>query len=330
MPVVKSKVVSRKVEVIRPEKLMRTLSLKEFYEKRNKILIVRGCGGLGDILMHRMMFEDFKRLMPDAEIHFATPGYYHDAVRDHPFVDKLLTVEEVDRSEYVVSYNTTSSCGRTEMKLAPFSGPHRSDIWANHCGVMLTKHDMHFRLTEEEKQEGKRLIESNRNQDGPSVLIAPISAMENKNLMEHQLAGLIKGLRDRGLFPIGLHNNPVFTFVKHDVPTLHKVNLRQWLATIDQADYVVSVDTAAFHAAGGLKKPLVGIFSFADGKVYGKYFDFFLLQRHRDDDPTWTCGPCYNWGNCPKTKNNPKPCLTELTSEMILEKVDRMVEKWPR
>ena len=78
-----------------------------------------------------------------------------------------------------------------------------------------------------------------------------------------------------------------------------------------------------------MRKPLVGIFTFADGKVYGKHFDFFLVQRHRDDDPTWTCGPCYNWGMCPKTKRSPKPCLTELTADMMLEKADAMLEKWP-
>jgi hypothetical protein len=76
-------------------------------------------------------------------------------------------------------------------------------------------------------------------------------------------------------------------------------------------------------------KPLVGVFTFADGTVYGRYFDFVLVQKHRNNDPEWTCGPCYNWGACPKTKSNPKPCLTEITVEMLLEGVDKMLEKWP-
>jgi len=141
---------------------------------------------------------------------------------------------------------------------------------------------------------------------------------------------VIKGLHDRKCFAFGLHSSPIYPMLKKDVPVIHGVGMRQWLSVINQADYVVSVDTAVFHAAGGMKKPLVGIFTFADGKVYGKYFDFFLVQRHRDEDPTWTCGPCYNWGACPKTQQNPKPCLTEITAEMILERVDRMLEKWPK
>lgn len=329
MPVVRTKILSRKVEQGRPEKISRTVGLQEFYRNRNKILIIRGCGGLGDIFMHRMMFEDFKKTMPDAEIHFACPKYYHDALKDHPFIDKLLDSEHLDKSEYLISYNTTTACGRTEMRLAPFSGPHRSDIWSNHCGLTLTDHNMHINLSDSEKQRGREAIEQNRDRSGPSVVICPISAMINKNLLDHQLLGLVDGLRSRGCYPFGLHNHPIQTCVKNNIPCIDTTDLRLWMSVLNQADYVVSVDTAAFHCAGGMKKPMVGIFTFADGAVYGKYFDFFLVQKHRSSDPAWTCGPCYNWGVCPKTNKVPKPCLTEITSEMILAQVDKMLAKWP-
>lgn len=324
MPVVKSNVIRRRVEFVRPEKLARQLSLKDFYAKRNKILVIRGCGGLGDILMHRMIFEDFKRLMPDAEIHFACPSYYQDAINDHPFVDKVLPIEQVDRFSYVVSYNTTTACGRAEMKLAPLAGSHRSDIWAAHCGLILTKHNMHFRFKEQEIEEAKKLISSRRNREGPIVLVCPISAMDNKNLRDNQLLGVIKGLIDRNLCPIGLHSNPIYPMLKNDIPVFHGLNLRQWLSVINEADYMVSVDTAAFHAAGGLKKPVVGIFTFINGATYSKHYPTAEVVQ----------GPCsagfagcYNWGACPVTSLNPKPCLTEITTEMILSKVDQMLTK---
>lgn len=280
--------------------------------------------------MHRMMFHDFKKLMPEAEIHFACPRLYHDLINDHPYVDKILDCEEANRHDYIVHYNTTTACGRYEMKLAPYSGKHRSDIWANHCGLDLTEHEMHFRLTEEELAEGTRLLEAHRDREGPTVLVTPISAMRNKNLLDHQLIGLTQHLWDKGCYVVGLHKTPIEPYVKHNVPSIYNINLRQWLGIIHQADYVVSVDTAAFHAAGGMRKPLVGIFAFTDGLVYGKYFDFLLVQKHREFDPEWTCGPCYNWGACPKTKDSPKPCLTELTLDDIKEKIDLMLEKWPQ
>lgn len=323
------RVISNKVREKRPEKILKHFSINEFFEKRNKILIIRNIGGLGDIFMHRMIFEDFKLLMPDAEIHFCCPEYYHDAIKDHPYIDKILDYKNVNKNDYIVSYNTTTVCGRTEMKYAPLSGPNRSDIWANHCGLDLTCHNMHIQLTEEEKQEGKKIIESVRDCSGPCMLISPVSAMKSKNIIESQLVGLVEESRKIGLFPVCVHNTPIEACYKNNIPIIIESKIRNWMAIINQADYVVSVDTAAFHCAGGMGKPLVGIFAWSDGQVYGKYYDFFLVQKHRNLDPNWTCGPCYMWGNCPKSDQNPKPCLTEITTEMIMTQVNNMVKKWP-
>jgi ADP-heptose:LPS heptosyltransferase len=321
-PIVTSRVIYKK-----PQKLTRSLSIAEYYHKRNQILIRRDVGGLGDILMHRMLFENFKQLMPEAKIHFACPKSYHDAVIDHPFVDKVIATDEIKREDYMLTYNTTTACGNYESKLAPFSGDHRSDIWASVCGIPLKTHEMHIRLSEEEKSQGMDILNKNVHETGQRVLIAPVSAMENKNLQEWQIEGLIAGIRERGLCPVGIHTRKVKYLEKNNVPTIDGINLRQWMSVIHAADFVVSVDTSTFHCAGGLKKPLVGIFTFADGKVYGKYFDFHLVQKHRDLDVLWTCGPCYNWCACPKTRSNPKPCLTEITVEMILDRVDRMINR---
>lgn len=332
MPIVEGnlkKIVSRRIEQNRPNKLCKTLNMKEFYHKRNKVLIIRSVGGLGDIMMHRMMFEDFKRLIGDGEVHFACPTQYHDAVKDHPYINQILDCSSVDKTDYIISYNTTTACGRYEMRMAPFADMNRSDIWAAHCGVNLLKHDMHIKLTQDEIDEGHKIIELHRNRSGPCVILCPVSAMMNKNLLEVQLMTVVRNLYSRGCCVIGLHNHPVHQLTNKNIPSIHSLSLRQWMAVLNAADYVVSVDTSSFHCAGGLKRPLMGIFTFADGAVYGKHYDFVLVQKHRNTDPCWTCGPCYNWGDCPKTKSNPKPCLTEISSDMLIGGLNKMFEKWP-
>jgi len=138
MPVVRSKLpVRNRIEYKRPEQAKPTIGIRDFYNKRKKVLIQRSVGGLGDILMHRMMFEDFKKLLPNAEVHFACPAMYHEAVIDHPFIDKVLDSNVVNYHDYIIHYNTTTACGRWEMKMAPMSGKHRSDIWPITVALLL-------------------------------------------------------------------------------------------------------------------------------------------------------------------------------------------------
>ena len=324
------KIVSRRVVRSEPLQKFRILNMREFYEKRNNILILRKVGGLGDIFMHRMMFEDFKLFMPDCQVHFACPFQYHAALTDHPFIDRILDSDAVDMNDYVVAYNTTFACGRYEMRLAPYSGLNRSDIWANHCGLKLTRHNMHINMTDDELERGRQLMAKVRDRAGPIVVVTPVSAMEGKNLTEGQLDGVVRGLHERGYCVIGLHNTPIMQFVKRNWPQLDGTSIREWMAVLHEADQVVSVDTAALHCRGGMHKPVIGVFTFADGLAYACHYPkAVIVQRHRRRDPTWTCGPCYNWTSCPKDRTNVrKPCLMELTPKMILDGFDEMVSKF--
>lgn len=325
MPVVRSKTpIKAKIEYKRPEQIKRTLGLSSFYEKRKKVLVQRSCGGLGDILMHRMLFEDFKLLMPNAEIHFACPKQYHEAVVDHPFVDKILDSSESNYHDYIVHYNTTTACGRWEIAMSPMSTKNRSDIWADHCGIKLTKHEMHISLSDEEKSKGRQIIEKHRNCDGKTVIICPISAMHNKNMSDETMFYVASELRKRGFFPVGLHSQPVYGFIKNDIPSISGVKIRESLSVINQADYIISVDTSHFHAAGGMKKPVVGVFTFVNGPTYSMYYPEVELVQ--GPCPLKYSG-CYDWSRCPQRE--PKvPCCTGITSHSILSAFDRLTSKY--
>lgn len=312
------------------------VTLRQFYDKRNNILVIREYGGLGDILMHRMMFEDFKRLHPDFKILFACPRIYHCALEDHPYIDRLIDSKvslahpsNINTDDYMVSYNTSTACTRHELRVAPFADEHRSDIWAAHCGVRLENHNMHINLTDENKAWGKQTIQDTRNgHKGPCVVISPISAQKGKNLLPKQMEVLVTTLRDMGCFVCAIHSIDIPFLQELKVPVFFNISIPQWMSIINASDYIISVDSAAFHFAGGIGKPLMGIFTYADGVVYGKYYDFVLVQKHRKDE-NWNCGPCYNWGLCPKTKELIKPCLTEITSDMLIKGIKTMLIKWP-
>lgn len=273
--------------------------------------------------MQRMMLEDFKDLVPDAEIIFACLPEYLTAAEDHPCISKTIDSRTVNPNDYISCYNTcVTIADRYENNHAP-SLEHRSDIWAKFCGVTLTRHEMCFRLD-------PMLVDRCRsNLQGKSkkrtILFSPVSKMAAKTLLPHQIKAVVDATQDYNL--LGIHNKEVPELNKLGIPVITGASLKEWMCYIAAADYVISVDSAAFHMAGGLKKPLMGIFTFADGKAYGKYFDFVLVQKHRNNG-NWDCGPCFKYANCPKCKTTPKPCLTELTKEEIQHGIAELFQRW--
>ncbi len=307
----------------------KTISLREFHEKHHKVLIMRKSGGLGDILMMRMIFEDFKRQNKDAYIIFACPKQYHEILGDHPFIDEVIDWRIADIANYAISYDVSIACEKYETKTAPYVDKHRADIWANRCGLELKNHNMHLHVDPKLTTRSREQLESFRkNEKGPIVLFSPISTMVSRNLNLCQANGVIDGLRDMDCVVVCSHEKAL----EHlNAPTLVSHSLTELMGFINASDYIVSVDTGTFHAAGGLDKPMVGIFAWADGKMRGKWFDrWILVQRHRDNG-NWDCGPCFLWSQCPKVKPGPgpKPCITELTSEEIIEAAKQMMDRWP-
>jgi ADP-heptose:LPS heptosyltransferase len=303
------------------------MSIRDFHEKKNRVLIIRDGGGVGDILMLRMMLDDFKRIMPEAEITVATIPAYFAIVKDHPCVHSAINSREVDENKFLLSYNVTSICVRYESKIAPKSDMHRSDIWAAHCGVKLESHNMHLKVDEDKQLYAVKMFAGLGINKRPIVAFSPLSSSPSKNLDLGQINAVIEGVRASGC-EIFIANYKEVGGV--DCPTASGLDLEHWMACISQSDYVISVDTGTFHAANGFNKPTVGIFGWADGKVYGKYHDkMMLVQKHRDEIEGW-CGPCYNWQVCPKTSQPSKPCMSELTGHDIVEAFRELVRRYPQ
>lgn len=307
----------------------KNISLKEFHNRKNNVLIHRVCGGLGDILMHRMLFEDMKKLDPEINITFSCLEKYFDAVKDHPYIDNIINCKISDEEiykQYGMHYNTSAVCDRFERGQAPYVDTHRSDIWALRCGLELKNHEMHINLSDEEVQFGKNWIKERNNSNQKTVGLFTVSAMPSKNLNEIQIKTIIKYLKENNYFICSSH----YETIEHmeEIPTLINPDTREWMSLINALDYVISVDTAAFHCAGGMKKKVMGIFSWADGYVYGKYYpNAIITQLHRNTHPEWTCGPCYRWNECPFVEkgNNNKPCLTKISGDMLADSMKKLL-----
>jgi ADP-heptose:LPS heptosyltransferase len=315
------------------------LSIRDFYNKRNKILLMRDARGIGDILTCRMLFKAFKDTMPECHLTFACWKEYHDLVKDHPYVDEVIESRGLKRETYLISYEITTPCIYYESRKGINGDKHRADIWAEHCGLILTEHDMHIPFIPPETLiDGQLKLKQIRqmslminNKDNPSVLFSPLSYDKVRSLTDNQIKKTVEILRNKGLFVYSTHYQDVPILNQLDVPVLSCRTSAEWMALIHAANYVVTVDTATFHYAGGAKKPMVGIFTHVDGKLRGKYFDFILVQKHKDNGD-WPCGPCYTYTNCTNPRcekdSDLRPCLTELKFNEIEEGIDKMLQKY--
>lgn len=305
------------------------ISLKQHAERRNNILIKRRCGGFGDILMQRMIFEDAKTQYPDLNFTLACPYGYMEMAKNHPFM-QVEDINSIDENIYGIKYDITTACRVHESKYAD-NKIHRSDIWANHFGLHLSNHNMHLKPLESHLTACKRQIEEINPSKKPTVLIAAKSTNDpfgiGKSLTQQQIIEVVYTLQQYGFLVYTIHNEKQPIYDQLNVHQFINVHQQDWISLVDLADFVISVDTATFHIAGGLKKPLLGIFTYTDGKVYGKYYDFVLVQKHKDNGD-WDCGPCFNCFYCPKSKEPIKPCLTEISSSQILQGFSEVLKRY--
>lgn len=309
------------------KKQINPITLKEHFLRRNKVLIKRKYGGYGDIIMQRMMFEDFSAAFPEIELHYCCPQKYLPLAFDHPFV-KSHSLETSQDREYGAIYDISTACRVHESIHAGSNKMHRSDIWSKHCGIKLHNHNSHLQVKNVDYY--KKSLDSINEKKLPTVLFATKSTKcsfgQAKSLTDQQIYETSKILQNEGYFVFTIHDSPIEIFQMMDIPQFINIELDAWLGLIAATDYVISIDTGTFHMAGALNKPLVGIFSFTDGKIYGKYFDFELVQKHRDNGD-WDCGPCFMFIQCPKSNSNIKPCMTEITSNEIIKALQKLVKK---
>lgn len=295
--------------------IKKEISIKLFDQRKDKILIYRQYGGLGDILMARMLFEDLKKIKPENKIYFACPNHLIPAVDLHPYLNGVFDFKSIKTEEFI-TFDISNVCTRYESFKGVHGDKHRSDIWAESIGISLENHNMHLSFRDDEINFAKKIIKEN------TVVIAPYSAMPSKNLLPKHLNEICKFLKNYNLNVIGLHNKEIEELKQFNIPTLTNLTIREWMSVINECSYVISVDTAAFHMANGLNKPTVGIFSWANGKLYSKYHNnAIIVQLNLSEN----C-PCYNFASCPLSNKAIKPCIQDLDEKIITDAIKIMIE----
>ena len=304
------------MKLIQVRKNKSEIDYKKFIKINKKILILRESGGYGDILNMRMIFQDLKDSYPDFEFDWALPHGYFAAAAQHPFVSKLVTHNQINYDDYLAVYNLTYSCTKYEWAKKKATDKNRADIWAEYIGAKLNKHEMFMPDYSNHKSKIISILKS-KGWDGNKKIISftPNSAIGSKNLLSFQVQKIKEMTRE--FFLVGHHNVPILNLSELEIPQVINLSLEESMCLISFSDYVISTDTGHLHCAGGYNIPTLGIFSYTNGQEIAKYYKKCVIVQKYDANNPEHCGPCFNYSNCPVTNNTIKPCMQEITAEMI-------------
>ena len=296
---------------------------------KNKICILRLCGGYGDILMTRMIFEDLKKQFPQFHITYAVPPKFFDITKDHPYIDEVIDCNKIDYNEYREVFNITHYCVRYESAKNKECDKNRSDIWAESFGLKLENHNMHLPDLTGYKDLIYSFFYKGGYKNGQKILaFTPFSAVPNRHITPKQKEFIEDELAKKNCFCFYIHNLPVLEAYRF--PLIGGMNLLETMGLIFFSDAVVSTDTGHLHCAGGYNKPTLGVFNYTNGYVVGKHYkNLIVVQKDSTNDPEWKCGPCNDVGRCPyPIIENKLKCGLDLSLDHIKERMDYFFNKF--
>lgn len=303
-------------------------SIKEYNKIKNKICIIRYCGGYGDILISRMIFEDLKKQYPEFFITYAVPNYYLSLAKNHPYIDEAIDINNFDKDNYNIFCNITHQCLRYEIAENVNCDKNRSDIWAESFGLKLTNHNMHLPKLEKNKDYVYYQLKKHGYKTGQKIIVfTPYSAVPSRHLIGKHRKIIEDIIAKTNAFCFYLHNIPVIDELK--IPSIIGQGIIDAMNYVYFSDAVITTDTGHLHCAGGYEKNILGFFNYADGNLVGKYYkNLTIVQKNKNNDPDWSCGPCNNIGGCPHPViDNTLKCYRDLPDEMVEYKTIEFVNK---
>lgn len=290
-----------------------------------KFLIVRKYGGLGDILIASMIFPMLADQYPGIRTVFACPREYHplfdgsglelvayeDVWALHGMTDAIGGVRAKILERYDLIEDISFPCHTWQNFFIAYGGidgnpalkwRNRLDMWANWFGLSVRDPRTNIVIRRDEIEQARRLIEGIVGRNRPACLLAPFSRSRTKSYPWFER--LACRLADEGFAVLLLHPKRA----PSSIPTLTHLPLRAMGAACAAADLVVSVDSAAFHWGGILRRPTVGIYNTNDGATYARYYP---TARTVQACPTPCIDARYGPGNgtCPRHIQEKLPSL---------------------
>lgn len=289
--------------------------------KNPTICVYRRLGGIGDVLMTTPMLKHIKRIIPGCHLIYATDlayadGALGDIIRYNPFVDELISYQDIKIDSYDLFTDVTAT-GLSQER-AQKVPPNRIDMFAQQIGVDISSDPLPtYVVTKEEAEWAKTLINKHcapAKREDVTLIGLQIKSNDTRRTwpIDHNLE-LIQKLTKNPKVRVAifyLNSDRRLFDIPHTFICDHK--WREQSAIVNECDIVVAPDSAILHAAGALQKKIVAIF--------GPTAPESRINHYANATAVTASMPClYCWYS--PTCSSKMDCLKKITPDAVLDAI---------
>jgi len=287
---------------------------------RHRILVTRGGGGIGDLLMMTPGIRALRGMNPKSEIVFAVPGNLVPLLAGNPHCTVVdIAIEDLDVRDFDAWYNL-SDCPafRHESRTAPKVTQSRIELFAEGMGVessALTGSGRRpvYVVSDDEREFARRFL--SQRGAGPFVAIQ-FQAADGYRDYPH-LKSVVKSLAEQ--CDVLVFGDKPFSGFEYDrVTRVHSLELRRAFAVVSQCDVVLAPDSSFVHFAGALDLPCVALFGPTDARMRTQDYPRCITLDASDVHP---CMPCWRDDStkCAVTEGRRSQCMADVDPRTVVQ-----------
>lgn len=293
-------------------------------KKGARICVVRGVGGIGDILMTTPALMELKRSYPHIHLTYAvdrhrtTTDAYYELVKNAPFIDEVKDARYIRPADYDAHIDISAVCIKYERKALPVV--NRIDLFARHLNVPHLRQKIPFYRIEPDEELWARAFLNRKVPEGHFLVALHTASFEAKRSWPiekyQELTAAAQGLPITFLV---FDFNRLWGNLKTQSNCIDASNtsVRQMAALIDKCDLFVGPDSGPMHIAGALRKRSLVVFGSIPPHARINYYPSHTAIRLEHLD----CLGCW-YVDCPYNVK----CMRHLDSMMVLSRVIQALE----